>query len=292
VGTSAKADRMPDRAILSAGAMTSPRRVSAFSLALTIHIVAIIALAWAVDRPVPMPTPRGMSPAPSPSATERGGASPRSSATQHASPSRQPNSHAVVPSDDSFTPEPRRVLDLLRDGAIVVATRIGLMTAPQSAADTARGDPGAGVAATSSTAPSAATGAFVDVATPGQGPNASAADIELVPLPPGTRFITRETPAILLLGDAFKVQTYPLLGAPRVMWLEVPDISRRAIRERRPTVGWWSLDTPLVQPFKLVGRLLTFQLPTSRVGSDTNLTETRTIDVLVIDRVIAKRQSL
>jgi hypothetical protein len=249
------ADRTSVRAIFAAGTMTSPRRVSAFGLAVTIHLVAFVALAWALDQPVPMPMPRGTSAARSRSASEGEYTSRPSPRDQRSRQARSSNTEPAAPARDTGTPEPRRVLDLLRDGAIVVAARIGLMSAPQSGASQG-GD----------ASPDAGSG------------------IALVPLPPGTRFITGEVPDVLLLGDAYKVQAYPLLARPGVMWIEVPDISRRAIRERRPTVGWWSLDAPLVQRFKLVAHLRTLQLPApgARGADDASA---RPVDALIIDAV-------
>lgn len=59
----AAAHRAPVRALAAAGVMTGPRRVSAFGLAATIHVVAISAVVWVASRgPVLSPTPRGAVP--------------------------------------------------------------------------------------------------------------------------------------------------------------------------------------------------------------------------------------
>jgi hypothetical protein len=54
----ATAHRAPVRALAAAGMVTGPRRVSAFGLSATIHVVAISAVMWLASRgPVSSPTP-------------------------------------------------------------------------------------------------------------------------------------------------------------------------------------------------------------------------------------------
>jgi hypothetical protein len=130
----ATAHRAPVRALAAAGMMTGPRRVSAFGLSATIHLVAISAVMWLASRgPVPSPI--------------AGPAGPAEASIEHRLPRhislskqrvRQEQSNESVmttPVQNRATPRKARAFGVVSAAAMAVAARVGLITPPRLAAE-------------------------------------------------------------------------------------------------------------------------------------------------------------
>jgi hypothetical protein len=126
----AKAHRAPVRALAAAGMMMGPRRVSAFGLSATIHVVAVTAVMWlALRGPVPSPTPGEA--APGQAGIEHHRRPNASLWNQPVRHERHNESGMKMPVQSDATPGKPRAFGVVRAVAVAMAVRVGLITPPR-----------------------------------------------------------------------------------------------------------------------------------------------------------------
>jgi hypothetical protein len=131
----ANAHRAPVRALAAAGMMTGPRRVSAFGLAATIHVVAIPAVVWLVSLG-PVPSPNAGKAAPGRAGIEHRLPPNASLWNQRVTYERHNGLVTKMPKQSVATPGKARAFGMVSAAVVAVAARLGLIAPPRPAADT------------------------------------------------------------------------------------------------------------------------------------------------------------
>jgi uncharacterized protein (TIGR03435 family) len=277
------AHRSSVTALAAAGVVTGPRRISAFGLAASIHVVAISAVMWlASSSPVPSPKPgqgaRGRA------WIEHRVPPDPSRSNQRVRRVRNAESVTKTPVQSVATSGKARAFDVVSAVAVAVAVRMGLITPPRPAAQ----DP-------------SSNGPVFEVAS--IKPNPAGRDAPTRQrIQQGGRFVAENIPVALLIGQAYDVQAYRLTGGPQWIWSDAFDINAKADRELLPAGGQrplrGALRGLLADRFKLVAHIETRQLPMyalvltrndGRLGP--NLTRSSRTDCDAIRAQVAKEQA-
>jgi len=240
----ATAHRAPVSALTAAGVVNGPRRISAFGLAATIHVIGISAvMSMAARAPLSSTNLRKV---------ERGQAAighrlpPNASwRNQRVRYARNNESVAKMSVQSAATPAKAGAFSRVSAVAVAVAVRLGLITSPRHAAQ-------------------AASEPVFEVASIKPNPAGRDAPTQQR-IQPGGRFVAVNIPVAVLIGAAYDVQAYRLTGGPQWIWSETFDIVAKADGEllpeggRRPIRG--ALRGLLADRFKLVAHIETRQLP-------------------------------
>jgi uncharacterized protein (TIGR03435 family) len=248
IDAGATAHHAPVSALAEAGLPTGPRRVSAFGVAATIHVVAILAVTWMAtraQRPWPFPPVKA---ARGQTGIEHRFTRMPSSLNQRVTYLRTSEPLTPMPGESAVMRANTRGLDVVSAVAVSVAVRLGLMATPRPIAQ----------------APSAANGPVFEVASIKPNPAGRDGPTERRVLP-GGRFVAVNIPVALLIGEAYQVQAYRLIGAPRWIWSDAFDINAKADGDlapdgpRRPLQH--AMRGLLEDRFRLIAHMEVRQLP-------------------------------